>query len=126
MLALVVGALAGCATPAVDRGGCVPRFSIEPGVARVGDSLEFSSRDVCAVDVPRTGWRVAILVPGSAEARATVRSTETFDGSWTVRIVVPPGVPAGQASVTITNWDYSSCPDGASCAGPSAEFTVER
>jgi hypothetical protein len=123
---VVVSGVTACASPHHREGGCVPRMSAEPRSVHVGDTVTFSTDDVCKVDVPDGGWRVEARLAGAVGTRATARSAEPFDGSWSVRILVPAAFPVGDASIGITNWDYSSCPDTASCAGPFADVTVER
>ena len=55
----------------------------------------------------------------------TVRSTAELDGHWSVSVELPDDFPAGETTAGIDNWNYSSCPDNASCAGPVGSFRVE-
>jgi hypothetical protein len=126
VLSVIGITMTACASPNPSEGGCVPRMSVEPRSVHVGDTVTFSTDDVCRVDVPAGGWRIEAHLPGGDGARATVRSAERFDGSWSARVVVPADFPVGDVSIGITNWDYSSCPANASCAGPFADVTVER
>lgn len=126
VLAIVLSGLTACMSPAPREAGCVPRLSVEPRSVHVGDTVTISTDDVCRVDVPDGGWRIEARGPGTDGARATARSAASFDGSWSARVVVPAAFPVGDVSIGITNWDYSSCPDNASCAAPFADFTVER
>lgn len=126
VLAIVLSGLTACASPAPGDGGCVPRLSVEPRSVHVGDTVTISTDDVCSVDVPDGGWRIEARASGADGARATARSAASFDGSWSARLVVPADFPVGDVSIGITNWDSSSCPDNASCAGPFAGVTVAR
>jgi len=126
-LALVcgVGALAGCATSSGgDRGGCVPVMTVSPRVAHPGDTVTLSSSDVCAVMVPEGGWKVAARQPLEDGRAVTVRSDDALDGSWAASVTLPADFPTGEVSFGLENWDYSTCPDGASCAGPFGSFRV--
>lgn len=125
-----ITAAAGCASsPERSNGtsGCVPLFEVTPKTARAGDTVTFSASDRCDVAVPHGGWRIAVdggEVPPDAASSDVARSDESFDGSWTVSVPLPSDLAPGDAMVSISNWDYSHCPDGARCAGPFANFTV--
>lgn len=136
VLALTVAAssaLTGCTASPVYRppGGCLPRFTVTPDTARAGDTVTFATKDECDVDVPDGGWRIEVQHEGedasedSAFADAA-RSDDPFDGSWSVSVPLPTDLESGAAFVSIANWDYSTCPDDASCASPSQSFTIER
>lgn len=126
VLMIVIGMATGCASSRQTAGGCAPRMTVEPSSASVGDRVTFSSHDVCDVDVPEMGWRVEAHTSGDDASTASVRSTEPFDGSWSTDLVVPSDFAVGEASISVANWDYASCPDDASCAAPIAELTITR
>jgi hypothetical protein len=129
----VSSALAGCAASPVfgPPAGCLPRFTVTPDTARAGDTVTFSTTDECDVDVPDGGWRIEVQheganLPEDSAFADAARSDDAFDGSWSVSVPLPASMESGAASVSIANWDYSTCPDDASCAGPSRSFTVAR
>ena len=124
VLMIVIGMTTGCASSGQRAGGCVPRMTVEPSSASVGDRVTFSSHDVCDADVPEMGWRVEAHTSGDDASTASVRSAEPFDGSWSTDLVVPSDFAVGKASISVANWDYASCPDDASCAAPIAELTI--
>ena len=130
VLLLTVGAsaaLTGCtASPESGTTGCVPRFTVTPDTARAGDTVTFSTADECDVDVPDGGWRIGVSDDRGVRDDDLVRSSGTFDGSWSVSVPLPADLRSGEGMLGIENWDYSSCPDNASCAGPFGNLTITR
>lgn len=134
VLTVAVGsALSGCTSYPVSgpTAGCVPRFTVTPDTARAGDTVTFATTDECDVEVPDGGWRIDVQhqgenVPDDPAFADAARSDDAFDGSWSVSVPVPSDIEPGDAWVSIRNWDYSTCPDDASCAGPSRDLTIER
>lgn len=126
VLMIVIAMTTGCASSGQRAGGCVPRMTVEPSSASAGDRVTFSSHDVCDVDAPETGWRIEAHTSGEDASSVLVRSSEPFDGSWSTDLVVPSDFAVGEASISVANWDYSSCPDDASCAAPIAELTITQ
>lgn len=129
----VSGALTGCSASPVygPTAGCLPRFTVTPDTARAGDTVTFATTDECNADVPDGGWRIDVQhqgenVPDDPAFADAARSDDAFDGSWSVAVPVPSDIEPGDAWVSIRNWDYSACPDDASCAGPSQALTIER
>lgn len=111
--------------------GCLPRFTVTPDTARAGETVTFATTDECDADVPDGGWRIEVQhggedVPEDTAFADAARSDDAFDGSWSVSVPLPADLEPGAAWVSIANWDYSTCPDDASCAGPSQTFTVAR
>lgn len=126
-LALALMTLNGCAMISPSSGYCVPRVHVEPTSVRAGDTVTVVSEDRCEVTVPTGGWLVvAGHVGDGGNGPVQVRSSEPFDGSFRVDLQLPKDFPAGEAYAGVINWDYSTCPDTASCAGPLGGFTVER
>jgi hypothetical protein len=118
---LTLTALVGCSTP---KPVCVPRITVTPGEAHAGDTVTVESSDVCEVTVPRDGWRVVISPTGDHGPSTTVTTSEAFDGSFSTEVTLPDDIPEGDASAGVENWDYSTCDDNASCAGPYSGFSV--
>lgn len=122
--------VSGCAVGAVGGEGtgsndyCVPRMTVSPTTVTAGASVTLTSEDVCDVAVPANGWQVGAGNTGGGASLVTVRTTESFDGSFKVTLILPEDFPSGEAYVGIDNWDYSPCPDNASCAAPSISFEV--
>lgn len=127
-LALVcaLGTITGCVTSSGGdgRGGCVPRMTVSPEIAHAGDTVTLSSSDVCAVQVPDRGWEVTAKQPLERGRAVTVQSGDALDGSWAASVTLPADFPSGEVSFGIDNWDYSTCPYDASCAGPFGSFRV--
>lgn len=130
-LALVVGAgaMSGCTASSGGvgprGGGCVPRLTVVPATAHPGEIVTVSSKDVCRDRVPDAGWEVSVTQPIEGGRRVSVRSSDRFDGSWSVPITLPRDFPAGETAVGIDNWDYSFCDDTGSCAAVSGVLQVE-
>ncbi|SDQ11086.1 hypothetical protein SAMN02800687_0360 [Curtobacterium sp. UNCCL20] len=120
-------ALTGCsASPEYGRAGCVPRFTVTPDTARAGETVTFSTTDECDVDVPGGGWRIEVSDSEGHRHEDRAHSDERFDGSWSVSVPLPAEMQPGDGMLSIANWDYSSCPGDASCAGPFGNLTVTR
>lgn len=117
-------ALTGCAANNIGGGSCVPRMRIEPATIHPGDSITVASADKCNVKIPGEGWDVVAGHAGGGKALVHVKSSDPFDGSFRVELTLPHDFPVGQAYAGVDNWDYSTCPDAASCAGPMSSFTV--
>lgn len=118
---LVLTALAGCSAPAPV---CVPRLSVTPNPAHPGDTIRIASSDVCDVAVPAEGWRVVVHPSGSSGSTVSVTTSAAFDGSFGTSVTLPEDFDEGEGSAGIENWDYSTCPDDASCAIVSGSFIV--
>ena len=118
---LVLTALVGCSTPAPV---CVPRMSVTPNPAHPGDTIRVESSDVCKVAVPAEGWHVAVHPSGSSSGSVDVTTSEPFDGTFSVPLTLPEDFRLGEGSAGIENWDYSTCPDDASCASPYGSLDV--
>jgi hypothetical protein len=118
---LTLTALVGCSAP---KPVCVPRITVTPSEAHAGDTVTVESSDVCDVTVPRNGWRVVVSPTGDRGPKTTVTTSAAFDGAFSVTLTLPDDIPEGDASAGVENWDYSTCDDAASCAGPYSGFTV--
>ena len=118
---LTLMALAGCSAPAP---ACVPQLEVTPNPAHPGDRVQVRSSNVCGVAVPREGWRVDVSSGGEQHSVVSATTSQAFDGTFSVTVTLPNGIAEGDASAHIQNWDYSTCPDDASCIGASGYFTI--
>lgn len=126
LLGLVLTALAGCSAAADTV--CVPELSVTPDQPRAGRIVTVATTRSCAGALPEgERWEIRIQ-PADARiplARAFVDPDP--DGSFSVRITVPPTIGAGPAVARIADyWDHATCPAGASCADASVTFEVRR
>lgn len=125
VVVVAVGTVSGCTTSSVgDRAGCVPRTDVSPRTAHPGDVVTLTTTDACDVPVPDDGWEVSAFAPVEGAQHTTVRSDEPLDGSWSASVTLPSDFPLGEATFGIENWDFSTCPDDASCAAPFGSFRV--
>lgn len=116
------GTSGGAATGTNDY--CVPRMTVSPTTATPGASITLISEDICDLAAPVHGWQVGAGSTAGGGSLVTVRTTESFDGSFEVTITLPADFPSGKAYAGIDDWDYSTCPDNASCAVPLVTFEV--
>jgi len=105
-------------------GNCVPRMSISSDEVIQGDAVSLVTADVCKVEPPPGGWRVSAGHVGDGTALISAETDEAFDGSFDVSLELPDDFPTGEAWIEIEDWDYSTCADTGSCAGPSTTFAV--
>jgi hypothetical protein len=103
---------------------CVPRMTVSPTTVTPGVSITLSSEDICDLAAPAHGWQVGVGSTAGGGSLVTARTPERFDGSFEVTIVLPTDFPSGKAYAGIDDWDYSMCPDNASCAVPAVTFEV--
>jgi hypothetical protein len=76
--------------------------------------------------MPAGGWVVKAAPVGQLDfAVRTVAETKLVDG-FSATVVLPADFPVGDAFAGLESWDYSGCPDNASCASPSASFRVAQ
>lgn len=126
MVAALSLALSGCSTIGPGAGSCVvPRVQVEPTVVHPGDTITVVAEDACDVRMPDDGWVVGAGHVGGGGTLVHVTSADALDGSFRVELQLPDDFPIGEAYAGIENWDYSTCPDNASCASPTGSFTVE-
>jgi hypothetical protein len=104
---------------------CVPRITVEPAVVSPGGTITMSSDTACDTAKPPGGWAVLVAPVGQVGLGVSTTVPDEFDGSFSVMFEVPDYFPSGEAFAGISNWDYSDCPDNASCASASGSFTVE-
>ncbi|QHC67632.1 hypothetical protein GSU68_14355 [Rathayibacter sp. VKM Ac-2759] len=124
--ALALGGCAMSSPPVGDDGpaGCVPLVRIEPRVASPGETVTVVVADGCDLETPEDGWDVVVAPVGGLESGVrSVVSTDLGEG-FSVDVVLPADFPAGEAFGGIDGWDFSHCPDSASCASPTGDFTV--
>ena len=113
------------AAPAAEEAFCVPRITVEPQSVAGGDTIILTSDDFCGAEMPEEGWAVSAAPQDRIDDAVVIRSTEEFDGAFRVDITLPIDFSAGPAFAGIDGWDYSGCPDDASCASPTGDFVVE-
>lgn len=129
LAALLVG---GCATGTIGDNppgvsdSCVPRMTVSPTTATAGGSITLMSQDVCDVAVPADGWQVGVGSTGDSTSLVTIRTTESFDGSFEVTLTLPADFPSGTAYVGVDNGNDSRCGDTGSCAAATGSFEVTR
>jgi len=120
-------ALSGCSTPSPSPASdyCVPRFSVTPAEVRPGATITVEVESGCDAPMPRDGWVVTAAPVGDLDAavrhdgRGRPSSTDSPS-----RSSCRPTFPLGEAWAGFREWDYSGCPDGASCASPTGSFRV--
>ena len=125
VIVAVTLAVTGCAMNNVAAENCVHRMRIAPATIHPGDSITVESADSCNVKVPSKGWVVVAGHVGAGKALVQVNRSDEFNGSFRVELTLPSDFPVGEAYAGVDNWDYSTCADPGSCAGPIASFTVE-
>jgi hypothetical protein len=125
VIVAVTLAVTGCAVNKVAAENCVPRMRIAPATIHPGDSITVESADSCNVKVPSKGWVVVAGHVGAGKTLVQVNRSDEFTGSFRVELTLPSDFPVGEAYAGVDNWDYSTCADTGSCAGPMASFTVE-
>lgn len=118
--------VSGCAVHREGPGDtdCVPRMSVSSDEVVRGEIVTLVTADVCQVALPSGGWRVSAGHVGDGTAVIVADTDEALDGSFEVSLELPADFPTGDAWIGIENWDYSTCDDAGSCAGPSTTFTV--
>jgi len=128
-VALVIAvalALSGCSTPSPSPASdyCVPRFSVTPAEVRPGATITVEVESGCDAPMPRDGWVVTAAPVGDLDAAVRTTVEEALVDGLTVTIELPATFPLGEAWAGFREWDYSGCPDGASCASPTGSFRV--
>jgi hypothetical protein len=113
---------AACTSPPTSA--CVPRVQIEPKKAHAGHTIEVSVEAGCDIAAPSDGWIVYAAPVGKPERAVTVHIDGELSKGFHAMLTLPAAFPTGEASAGLKDWDYSTCADSASCAGPSGSFTV--
>lgn len=117
--------LMGCAAPVVGPpGACVPLIAVEPDTAAPGSTITVTSRGACRVTVPPEGLTITAAGVGNLNSAIHTAGAVDAEGALRVQLQLPKDFPLGEAWTGIDDWDYSSCPDNASCASPFGSFTV--
>jgi len=105
---------------------CVPRVTISPTEVRPGDTITVSVESGCEAPMPNGGWVVIAGPVGQLDlAVRTVTEAELVDG-FSATVELPASFPVGEGFAGLDGWDYSDCPDTASCASPTASFRVKQ
>ena len=128
LVSAVTLALSGCSTPSPSPGSdyCVPRVSVTPAEVRPGDTITVEVESGCDAPTPPGGWVMTAAPVGELDRAVRTTVEEDLGDGLTVSIELPDAFPLGEAWAGILEWDYSGCPDGASCAGPTGSFQVVR
>src|SRR3546814_10995197 len=113
-LGLVVAGLAGCSLPADTA--CVPELSVTPDEPRPGRIVTVATARACADALPEgERWEIRIQPADKAITVARAFVDPEPDGSFTVRITVPPTIRPGPAVAHLaTSSAFASCPRSAS------------
>src|SRR3546814_19561025 len=114
-LGLVVAGLAGCSLPADTA--CVPELSVTPDEPRPGRIVTVATARACADALPEgERWEIRIQPADKAiqVARAFVQPEP--DGSFTLRITVPPTIGPWPAGAPIAKYrEFDPCPSTPTC-----------
>lgn len=136
---LTMAATSGCAPSQREPPCFPPKFSVNPGVAKVGDELTISAPD--APCNPRYGANalVDVDIKDAAGTKLVEKTAPMSDkGGFTFTFVLPPGTAPGEATVIAMPHNIDWCDDTgrnnrvsanatlqrASCAVPEKSFTV--
>ncbi|MBA4248689.1 MAG: hypothetical protein C0444_10405 [Microbacterium sp.] len=124
MIAAMV--LSGCVSTPPAEEYCVPRVTISPVEVRPGDTITVTVESGCDVPMPAGGWVVIAGPVGQLDlAVRTVTEAELVNG-FAVTVELPADFPGSEGFAGLDYWDYSGCPDNASCASPVASFRVAQ
>ena len=102
----------------------MPHITIEPAVVSPGGSITMASDTECDAAPPTDVWKIIVAPVGQAYLGVSANVTDEFDGSFSVMLEIPAYFPSGEAFAGVENWDYSECPDNASCASASGGFRI--
>lgn len=126
MAVLLSGVLtSGCSSTASNPAACVPRVAVRPATVVPGGTITVSVEAGCDRKTPEGGWTILAAPLGKPELAVKQKVDRPLSDGFSLSVSVPESFPAGDAYAGITEWDYSSCDDGASCPGPTRPFTVE-
>ncbi|KAA9144064.1 hypothetical protein F6B41_22350 [Microbacterium lushaniae] len=125
-LSILAGAtIAGCASSTPEQ-VCVPELAVTPDAPRPGRIVTVQTVRACPAE-EGVRWEVRIQPEDATIPLARAFVEPEADGSFAVRITVPPTIGAGPAIAHIANyWESATCPDGASCAAASVTFEVRE
>jgi hypothetical protein len=120
-----------------DKWGCSgARPTVVPSHAAVGQAFTLTSGSAhCAKPLPDgTTFEITVAPADGAGGRAAGKASVRSDGSFTVTLTVPEGIPPGDASVLVNDYDYVPCHDTGSapasgmalvsCAAHQVRFTI--
>lgn len=130
-VAVAIGLLlvAGCTVSGpeeVDATYCVPRVWVTPAVVGPGDTISVEVESGCDVSTPRDGWVVIAAPVGQLDRAVRTTVDAELEDGFTVTFDVPEDFPPGEGFAGLEEWDFSGCPDDASCASPTGGFEVRR
>lgn len=124
VVAIAAMVLSGCVSAPPHEGYCVPRVTVSPAEVRPGDTIAVNVETGCDAAMPSGGWIVIAAPVGQLDlAVRTVVEKELADG-LSVMVELPADFAVGEGFAGLDAWDYSGCPDNASCASPTGSFRV--
>lgn len=124
VVAIAAMVLSGCVSAPPAESYCVPRVTVSPAEVRPGDTITVSVESGCDADMPSRGWVVIAGPVGQRDlAVRTLIEAELVTG-LTTTVELPADFPLGEGFAGLDAWDYSGCPDNASCASPTGSFRV--
>jgi hypothetical protein len=118
--------LAGCSAALTDPSGqgCVPLVSVQPETVRAGDTITVVVSPGCDSAAPADGWVIRAAPVGKLDQAVRVSTSADLASGFEIELLLPKDFPPGAAFAGLDDWDYSNCPDNASCASPSGDFVV--
>ena len=125
--ALCAVVLTGCAQtrPGMGgAGGCVPLVSVQPQTVVAGDTITVTIAPGCNPETPADGWMIIGSPVGNLDAAVRTPLAADFADGLEVELQLPASFPSGPAFAGVDEWDFSSCADNESCAGPTTDFVV--
>ena len=108
----------------IDATYCVPRVWVTPADALPGDAISVEVESGCDASTPPDGWVVVAAPVGQLERAVRLTVDAELEEGFTVTLEVPDDFPPGEAFAGLEEWDFSGCPDDASCASPTGSFEV--
>jgi hypothetical protein len=105
-------------------GRCVPLINVQPERPSPGDRIVVTAPGTCRVAVPPDGLEITAAPVGDLTSAVRLTVPLGTGEPFHAELQLPDDFPLGEAWAGIEDWDYSSCPDNASCAIPYGYFTV--
>ena len=118
--------LSGCSTTLDTPGvrGCVPLVSVSPRTVQVGGTITVVVSPGCNLQTPAEGWVIFTAPVGEMDQAVRLTVQQSLGAGFRTEMPLPASFAAGEAFAGLDGWDYSACPDNASCAGPTTSYTI--